>query len=621
MVQCAMAFKIKKGFSTTHIAAIAMVFIFLFGATIITFTHFVYRNSATNSHAARASNIADALVSVIDPVRFAESITQETPDEYRELTRKRMDTIITRIPELKFLYILVPYQDGLFAYYVSAVRLGEPEIVPFLYVERNADLYAIEAVDIAWLEQRTAATDINDTGYWGVVLSAFAPIIDYRGQTIGLVAADIHAAHILADIRNFTITVSVFVLIGSLFLAIIIWICIRALNNATAANKAKSIFLANMSHEMRTPMNAIIGMTSIGMSSDDIKRKDYALTKIHETSQHLLGVINDILDVSKIEADKLELFSTDFNFEKMIQRAVDVVNVDANDKKQNFTVHIDKNIPQVLIGDEQRLTQVITNLLANAIKFTSDEGSISLNAQFMGEENSVCQLKISVSDTGIGITKEQQALLFQAFVQAESGSTRKFKGTGLGLTISKRIIEMMGGKIWIESEIGQGATFIFTIQLKRGKEKSQESLPQSITGTDTDDKENISDRFKGHRILLAEDVDINREIVLTLLEPTLLDIDCAVNGAEAVRIFSEKPSNYELILMDLQMPEMDGYEATRAIRSIDDHHAKNVPIIALSANVFKEDIENCYNAGMNGHVGKPIDFDEILKILNLYLGN
>jgi signal transduction histidine kinase len=385
--------------------------------------------------------------------------------------------------------------------------------------------------------------------------------------------------------------------------------------SAEAASVAKSEFLANMSHEIRTPMNAIIGMTSIGKSAIDIEKKDYAFGRIDNASQHLLGVINDILDMSKIEAGKLELSILEFSFEKMLQKVVAINNFRVEEKHQDFTVHIDRNIPQMLIGDDQRLTQVITNLISNAVKFTPEQGGIHLNTRFIDEDNDICTIQIEVTDTGIGISEEQQAKLFGSFQQAESSTSRKYGGTGLGLAISKRIVEMMGGTIWIESELGKGSTFAFTIKTERGVSESDADKP-------TDTEESPSDtpeQFAGYRILLAEDVEINKEIVLALLEPTQIDIDCVDNGAEALQLFSESPDKYDMIFMDVQMPVMDGYEATRQIRALDFPKAKEIPIVAMTANVFKEDIESCLAAGMNNHIGKPLDLNEVLARLHQYI--
>jgi signal transduction histidine kinase/FixJ family two-component response regulator len=395
-----------------------------------------------------------------------------------------------------------------------------------------------------------------------------------------------------------------------------------AVEEARNANKAKSSFLANMSHEIRTPMNAIIGMINIGKTSEEIDRKDYCLSRIEDASVHLLGVINDVLDMSKIESGKFDLSPAEFDFEKTLQRVTNVVKFRADEKKQTLTVQIDKNIPKILVGDDQRLAQVVTNLVGNSVKFTPEGGSVHIDTQFLGEENNICTVQIKITDTGIGISPEQQAGLFQSFQQAENSTSRKFGGTGLGLAISKNIIEMMGGKIWVESALGQGAVFTFTVRLARGTDGrlSEPGVNRTINEWQTQGGEpDITGLFEGHRVLLAEDVEINREIVLALLEPTKLKIDCAENGVQTLKLFSESPAQYDMIFMDVQMPEMDGYEATRAIRELDIPQGKTVPIIAMTANVFHEDIEKCLAAGMNGHVGKPLDLNDVISKLWFYL--
>ena len=389
-----------------------------------------------------------------------------------------------------------------------------------------------------------------------------------------------------------------------------------ALDGAQSANRAKSVFLANMSHEIRTPINAIVGMTAIGKNAGEIERKYYCFTKIEGASRHLLGVINDVLDMSKIEANKFELSPAEFNFEKMIQQVVNVINFKVEEKHQHFTIQIDPNIPKNLIGDDQRLAQVIANILGNAIKFTPEGGLISLSAYVMGEKDGLFTIQIMISDNGIGISREQQARLFQSFNQAENTIVRKFGGTGLGLTISKAIVEMMDGKIWINSELGKGATFFLTIKVKRGADKAkEEENPDGETAVKTED---IYALLKNKHILLVEDMDINREIVAALFEPIGLDLVQAHNGVEALQKFKEAPDKFDAILMDVQMPEMDGYEATRRLRSLIIPKAKQIPIIAMTANVFQEDVERCLRAGMNDHVGKPLNMEEVLNKLYVY---
>jgi CheY-like chemotaxis protein len=436
----------------------------------------------------------------------------------------------------------------------------------------------------------------------------------------------------------------------------------------------------------------------------------------------------------------------------MLRKVTDVLIFRADEKKLKFTVRIDWNIPHLLVADDQRIAQVITNLLSNAVKFTPEGGSISLNAILLRGESNFVTLRFEVRDSGIGISEEQQARLFKSFQQAESGTTRKFGGTGLGLVISKRIVEMMDGEIWIESELDKGATFIFTIKAKRGKDESSHPV---VTGTNlsnlrvlaVDDMSEVCDFFEdvaqrfnfhcdaaasgnealelvskngfydiyfidwnmpgmdglelagklremgsknsittmissgewsgvetearaagidrflskplfpsaiidciseylglegmktkeinvfteadvyeGRRILLAEDIEINREILLTMLEPARLSIDCAENGRIAVKMYCEEPDKYDMIFMDVQMPEMDGYEATEIIRKFEQENMERssgevnrVPIIAMTANVFREDIEKCLAVGMDNHVGKPLILADVVDMLRKYL--
>jgi signal transduction histidine kinase/DNA-binding response OmpR family regulator len=652
---------------------------------------------------------------------------------------------------------------------------------------------------------------------------------------------------------------------------------VRMKDAAEAASRSKSDFLSNMSHEIRTPINAIMGMTAIGKSAGEIGRKDYAFEKIGDASTHLLGVINDILDMSKIEANKLELYSSEFNFEKMLQKVVSIINFRVDEKRQDFTVHIDSLVPRNLVGDDQRLSQVIVNLLTNAVKFTPEKGSIHLGASLLGEERGQCTLRIKVTDTGIGISEDQQALLFTSYQQADSSTSRNFGGTGLGLAISKRIVEMMGGNIWIESELGKGSTFAFTIQAARGAETPRQGiyargagrgggggdirlmavddapdileyfqeiasglrvscdtargaeearrlierngaydiyfvdwrmpgidgvelariiksmgadasvvvmisaaelggveaearaagvdkfLPkplfpsmiedcineclggsaapgggeggagarggESAGGAGKAGGENVGkaggggaggaggaggesagsagkaggggegageasgkaggesarggsgDGFGGGgsaagrpegsaanaasaesakraagvesaasggesaaegegasesaggggasgaaaraecgRILLVEDIEVNREIVKALLEPVSPLIDCAEDGEQALEIYGRSPDAYAIIFMDVQMPVMDGYEATRRIRALASPRARSVPIVAMTANVFREDIEKCLESGMDDHVSKPLDLGELHAVLGKYTG-
>jgi signal transduction histidine kinase/DNA-binding response OmpR family regulator len=505
---------------------------------------------------------------------------------------------------------------------------------------------------------------------------------------------------------------------------------------AEQSNRAKSNFLSRMSHEMRTPMNAIIGMTTIAQTSKNKEKMEYCLSRISEASIHLLGVINDILDMSKIEAGKLELTYSEFDFEKMLKTVTDMMEFRVAEKQQNFIVKVEPGVPGRIIADEQRLAQILTNLLSNAAKFTPEGGTIKLSAETHPAGDRYLLL-FHVVDSGIGITEEQIGRLFTLFEQADGSIARRYGGTGLGLAISKNIVELMGGTIRVESEPDKGSDFSFEITVQRGKEQEvskrnwgelrilavddswevleyfseyavqtniecttassgEEALklmetsnpfdivfadwrmpglngieltekikekygsntvvvmisasewetmkdaaekagvdsfipkplfPSALTDCinnclrkkpvkDIDTRENI---FAGKRILLAEDVEINREIVSSLLEDSAAVVEYAENGREALEKFENDPAGYGIILMDIHMPEMDGYEATRRIRSSAHAEAKTVPIVAMTANVFKEDIERCLAVGMNAHIGKPIDVNELYRQLRKFL--
>ncbi|MDR2105914.1 MAG: response regulator, partial [Coriobacteriales bacterium] len=465
--------------------------------------------------------------------------------------------------------------------------------------------------------------------------------------------------------------------------------------------------------------------------------------QIGDAADHLLGIINAILDMSKIEANKLELDKRPFNVEDALHRVANVISFRTSEKHQEFTVAIDDAVPVGLVTDDQRLTQVITNLLSNAVKFTPEGGHIELSVRLLEQDGAVSTVQFSVRDTGIGIPEENLERIFHSFEQVESSTARKFGGTGLGLSISRKFVEMMDGEFTVTSVPGEGSTFSFTVRAEStdevpgvqpdpsieqeklcclsvnsenwsfdycriiaqsigipcdfayGADQAGEFLAKSrydiclldwqIDGTDSldlarrikegnladhvvvtvypfelaeaegRDGDGIVDRyltkplfrsdyvtllneyygegpvekpissaaggmdFSGTRVLLAEDLEVNREIVCALFEPFGFEVAWAQNGCKAVEMFTKDPGAYDLILMDMQMPEMDGLEATRRIRALDNPHAASIPIIALTANVFKEDIENSLAAGMDDHLGKPLDLEEALRKIAVYL--
>ena len=387
---------------------------------------------------------------------------------------------------------------------------------------------------------------------------------------------------------------------------------------AEQGNRAKTNFLSNMSHEMRTPMNAIIGMSTMAKFAESPEKKDYYLDRIENASGQLLSVIDDILDMSKIEENSLELENQEFDFDDMLRGVTSVIKHQVEEKKQKFTKKVDPKIPKKLIGDSHRLAQVIGKLLSNAVKFTPEDGEIIYTVELVSEKDGMVEIRHEVIDNGIGISPDQKKRLFKSFEQVDNSTSRRYGGTGLGLAISKHIVALMDGELSLESELGKGSKFIFTCKLYKAANQDNNLDSKEANELLTPDLEDNTS-FEGKSIMIVEDLEINREVVLAVLADSKLNIDCACNGAEAIEMFNANPSKYDLIFMDIQMPEVDGLEATKRIRASEAPEGATVPIVAMTANIFKDDVEACLNAGMNDHLGKPIDFDELLMALKEYL--
>lgn len=380
-----------------------------------------------------------------------------------------------------------------------------------------------------------------------------------------------------------------------------------ATEKALASVRTKNEFLARMSHEIRTPMNAVVGMSTVAANTDDINKIRNCLEVVKNSSNQLLRLINDILDMASIDLGKISITEGPFDFNEMLGSVKDMLMPQINEKNLIFKTSLPDAFSRPVLGDEKRLAQVITNLLTNAVKFTANGGEISLKITEVPIDSHSSKIITEVTDNGIGISKEAQSNIFDMFEQADGSITRRFGGTGLGLAISKNILDLMGGTISVKSNQGHGSTFTIELPVKWGVPFDCKDEPSPPC--------NIPD-WTGRCILLVEDLDINQIIASELLEPTCVEIDYAENGQQAVDMFKNSPEKYDLILMDIQMPVMDGLTATKKIRDMDISSAKSVPIYSMTANAYDEDKNDCLEAGMNGYILKPIDINNLYEVMN-----
>ena len=381
-----------------------------------------------------------------------------------------------------------------------------------------------------------------------------------------------------------------------------------AVQRETKANLAKREFLFNMSHDIRTPMNAIIGFTALAQTHiDDRGQVEDYLKKISVSSQHLLSLINDVLDMSRIENGKVTLETKPVHLPELVEDIGDAIQVGADKKHISFTVDTAGMKNEDVIADPLRLEQILINVLANAVKFTPDGGQISLRiVQKDTASADYADFEFHIKDNGIGMSEEFQKHIFEQFARERTSTVSKIQGTGLGLAITKSLVDMMGGRITVESEPGRGSEFTISLRFPVGEAKAGQMIPVS----------KASD-FTGKKLLVVEDNELNLEIASTLLEEAGFEVDTAGNGMIAVeKVEAASAGRYDLILMDVQMPEMDGYEATRRIRALPDKKKAAIPIVAMTANAFEEDQKNALNVGMNGHIAKPLDIQKLFQVLS-----
>ncbi|MBS7315094.1 MAG: response regulator [Clostridiaceae bacterium] len=378
---------------------------------------------------------------------------------------------------------------------------------------------------------------------------------------------------------------------------------------AESANAAKSTFLNNMSHDIRTPMNAIIGFTNIALKQNPNPEVRACLDKISDSSEHLLTLINDVLDISRIESGKIQFMPAPVDITEVADTVANITHGFLSNRNLNFNFHQEALEAPYVLADAVRIREVLVNILGNAVKFTNDGGTITFDAGYRpGADGQHIVACYSIVDTGVGMSEEFVEHIFDEFSQEENSARTKYKGTGLGMAITKRYVDLMGGTIRIESQKGKGSTFIV-------------ELPLELTDAEHIQKQDVpiaAAKLTGVKILMAEDNDLNAEIATVQLEECGIQVTRAVDGEEVVAVFASHPAGtFDIILMDVMMPKMNGYEATKAIRSLDDRpDGRTIPIVAMTANAFAEDVQASMDAGMNGHLSKPIVMDEVVKTIS-----
>jgi two-component system, sensor histidine kinase and response regulator len=554
----------------------------------------------------RADGTPDHFVSVIEDI----GARKEAEAALRE-SENRLRTLVETIPELVWL------KDPEGVYLTCNPRVEEVFGAPEAEIVGRTDYDFVprELADLFRADDRTAiaagAPTISEDeisypdGRRALLETTKTPMFDATGTLIGVlgIAHDITEKKRLGlELEQHRHHLEELVQIRTRELA-------EAKEEAEAANRAKSAFLANMSHELRTPMNAIFGLTHILRREGATPRQADRLDKIQTAAQHLLSILNDVLDISKIEAGRLELEQTDFPLGSIVDNVRSLISEQARGKGLTIRTEGDQATLWVR-GDPTRLRQALLNYAGNAVKFT-ERGSVCLRARLLEEAEETVLVRFEVQDTGIGISAEQLPRLFQTFVQADVSTTRKYGGTGLGLAITGRLARIMDGEVGVDSEADKGSTFWFTARLQRGKP----ALPASSTPSRSSAEATLRGRHAGARVLLVEDHPVNREVAMELLRRVGLSVDTAENGVVALEKLGA--STYDLVLMDVQMPEMDGLEAARRMRVQPSLQA--LPILAMTAGAYTQERDACLTAGMNDFVSKPVLPDALYAALARWL--
>ena len=593
-----------------------------------------YTKTALETEIARDAMSADAVHKLVDEKIDREDFShiKDRSDEdtqfYKDISSYLNE--IRTLNSTRYIYTATRNEEGKLIYVVDGLDSDAGDVRhPGDYIEDEMIPY----IERALSGENVYSQDIVDTT-WGPIFTVCYPVrsnLDGTGDIVGAfcIEMDMQSAYGMVE-KTKKISVICGVIVGLVLLMICLWtyfvyrkskeeeqkqkqLLLEAAEKADAANKAKSTFLFNMSHDIRTPMNAIVGFTDIALHQNSVAEIHDSLEKVRESSKHLLSLLNDVLDLSRIESGKAVFFPEPVDITKLTDDVLAIMNGLLYNRDLKFEVYRERPKNPYVLADATRIREVLTNFLSNAVKFTKDGGTVTLYiSSHPGEDDKHIVARYIVKDNGIGMSEEFQKKLFKPFSQEDDrGARTQYKGTGLGMAIAKEYVEMMGGSIAVESQKGVGTTFTVEIPLELTEQgihqKQEEPVHHDLTGVN---------------VLMAEDNDLNAELATVMLEDAGMAVTRAFDGKEAVELFKNHPQGtYDIILMDIMMPNMDGHQAAKTIRAMGTERpdAATIPIIAVSANAFAEDIKASLDSGMNGHVSKPLNMKEVTDTIAKYI--
>ena len=623
--------RLKNTDSIFVIAGLLIIFVIALYTFILQSS---YTKTALETEITRDTASADAVHKLVDGRIGKEDFDQinDQSDEKNPLY-KDISSYFNEVRTLnstRYIYTAKKNEEGKLVYVVDGLDPDADDVRhPGDYIEDEMVPYINRAIS----GENVYSQDIIDTT-WGPIFTACYPVSanhDGTGEIIGAfcIEMDMQSAYGMVEKTN-----HISIICGLVAGAVLLFICLytyyvyqkskaeeqkqkqllmTAAEEADAANKAKSAFLLSMSHDIRTPMNAIIGFTNIALHQNMVSDIHDSLKKVQQSSNHLLSLLNDVLDFSRIESGKVTISPEPVDINQLTDNVQAIMNGLLYNRDLQFEVHRESLKNPYVLADVVRIREVLVNLLGNAVKFTKDGGAITLDiSSYPGADEKHIIIRYVVRDNGIGMSEEFQKKLFDPFSQEDDANARtQYKGTGLGMAITKKYVDMMGGSIAVESKKGVGATFTVEIPLE---------LPEQVIPSEQ--KQHLHRDLTGIHVLMAEDNDLNAELATILLEDAGMTVTRASDGKEVVDLFKNNPrGTYDLILMDIMMPNMDGHQAAKAIRAlgIERSDAVTIPIIALSANAFIDDIQESLDSGMNDHISKPINIEELIDTITKYI--